>query len=109
MNFRSKKYSLMALTVPFEEIRSNVNNLNLTLIQGALDSVTYVLQNSELKEPTLWSEKNSEYFTSNIEIASGRDNFLIYLKKKSDLGNYNLNDIIKLTEFVRNYYDRLKV
>lgn len=57
MNFRSKKYSLMALTVPFGESRSNVNNFNLTLIQGVLDSVIYVLQNSELKEPTLWSKK----------------------------------------------------
>lgn len=105
--FRCQKHSLNTFVSLVEEIRNNVNNLNQTQIQGVLDNVAYVLENSRLKDPTLWSKKNSEYFSGNIIIKSDKDNFLIKTKDKFDSGKYELRDIKGLAVFVRDYYDRL--
>lgn len=105
--FRCKEHSLNTFASLVEEIRHNIGNLNQTQVQGSLDNVVYVLENSRLKEPTLWSKKNSEHFSGNIIIKSDKDNFLIKLKDKFDSGKYELDDIKKLTVFVRDYYDRL--
>jgi hypothetical protein len=106
--FRCQKHSLNTFVSLVEEIRSNINNMNQTQIQGALDSVIFVLRSSKLKEPLKWSKKNNEYFSGNIIVKSDKDKFLIDLKNKFGSGNYSLSDIVGLAEFVRDYYDRLK-
>lgn len=106
-NFKQDSFDLGTVARLVEEIRDVIPNLTKNEFELLMDIPLSVLKmDVDLKNEKTWAKENSEYFCGCISLLND-DSYFNCLKLKFEKSEFELKDIYKLAEYIRNNYEEL--